>query len=134
MGEVCGGDEGGCICKRKGKDGVNVEIRKGQDGKSVEVGKDRKKEIDEFIKENGKMVGRKVMDRGKGIEDGLYRMIEKAAPGTIVGMMVIPLSLTNITTTPISILSIPISILIPILPFKLSHLSFNILTLAPLTL
>lgn len=87
------------------------------------------KEIDQFIKDNPKMVATKVMDTAKPIEDALYTMIEKAALGTIVAIIVILLFLRNIRTTAISIVSIPMSILIAMVALKLSDVSLNILTL-----
>lgn len=75
----------------------------------------------------------KTMDTAKPIEDSLYTMIEKAALGTIVAIVVILLFLRNIRTTAISIVSIPMSILIALVALKLSNVSLNILTLGALT-
>lgn len=74
------------------------------------------------------------MDTAKPIEDSLYTMIEKAALGTIVAIIVILLFLRNIKTTAISIVSIPLSILIALIALKLSNVSLNILTLGALTI
>ena len=60
-------------------------------------------------------------------------MVEKAALGTIVAIIVILLFLRNIRTTAISIVSIPMSILIALIALKLSNVSLNILTLGALT-
>jgi acrB/acrD/acrF family protein len=60
-------------------------------------------------------------------------MVEKAALGTIVAIIVILLFLRNIKTTAISIVSIPMSILIALIALKLSNVSLNILTLGALT-
>ncbi|RIM36571.1 efflux RND transporter permease subunit, partial [Staphylococcus cohnii] len=62
-----------------------------------------------------------------------YTMIEKAALGTIVAIIVIILFLRNIRTTAISIVSIPMCILIALVALKLSDVSLNILTLGALT-
>ncbi len=75
----------------------------------------------------------KTMDTAKPIEDSLYTMVEKAALGTIVAIIVILLFLRNIRTTAISIVSIPMSILIALIALKLSNVSLNILTLGALT-
>lgn len=74
------------------------------------------------------------MDTAKPIEDSLYTMVEKAALGTIVAIIVILLFLRNIRTTAISIVSIPLSILIALIALKLSDVSLNILTLGALTI
>lgn len=131
--QVSAGDERASISKTNGKDAVNVQITKAQDANTVQVAKDTKKEIDQFIKDNPKMVATKVMDTAKPIEDALYTMIEKAALGTIVAIIVILLFLRNIRTTAISIVSIPMSILIAMVALKLSDVSLNILTLGALT-
>ena len=60
-------------------------------------------------------------------------MVEKAALGTIVAIIVILLFLRNIRTTAISVVSIPLSILIAMVALKLSNVSLNILTLGALT-
>ncbi|PHK50223.1 efflux RND transporter permease subunit [Staphylococcus edaphicus] len=131
--QVSAGDERASISKTNGKDAVNVQITKAQDANTVQVAKDTKKEIDKFVKENPKLVATKVMDTAKPIEDALYTMIEKAALGTIVAIIVILLFLRNIRTTAISIVSIPMSILIAMVALKLSDVSLNILTLGALT-
>ena len=58
-------------------------------------------------------------------------MVEKAALGTIVAIIVILLFLRR--TTAISVVSIPLSILIAMVALKLSNVSLNILTLGALT-
>ncbi|NWK83288.1 efflux RND transporter permease subunit [Staphylococcus sp. GSSP0090] len=131
--QVSAGDERASISKTNGKDAVNVQITKAQDANTVQVAKDTKKEIDQFVKDNPKMVATKVMDTAKPIEDALYTMIEKAALGTIVAIIVILLFLRNIRTTAIAIVSIPMSILIAMVALKLSDVSLNILTLGALT-
>ena len=79
------------------------------------------------------MTSTKTMDTAKPIEDSLYTMVEKAALGTIVAIIVILLFLRNIRTTAISVVSIPLSILIAMVALKLSNVSLNILTLGALT-
>lgn len=127
------GDERQSISKTNGKDAVNVQVTKAQDANTVKVVKDTKKEIDEFTKDNKDIKATKVMDTAKPIEDSLYTMIEKAALGTIVAIIVILLFLRNIRTTAISVVSIPMSILIAMVALKLTDVSLNILTLGALT-
>ncbi|WP_046472979.1 efflux RND transporter permease subunit, partial [Staphylococcus aureus] len=127
------GDERQSISKTNGKDAVNVQVTKAQDANTVKVAKDTKKKIDEFIKDNKNIKSTKVMDTAKPIEDSLYTMIEKAALGTIVAIIVILLFLRNIRTTAISVVSIPMSILIAMVALKLTDVSLNILTLGALT-
>ena len=79
------------------------------------------------------MTSTKTMDTAKPIQDSLYTMVEKAALGTIVAIIVILLFLRNIRTTAISVVSIPLSILIALVALKLSNVSLNILTLGALT-
>lgn len=131
--DVSAGDERKSISKTNGKDAVNVQVTKAQDANTVQVAKDTKKEIDKFTKENPNMVATKVMDTAKPIEDALYTMIEKAALGTIVAIVVILLFLRNIRTTTIAVISIPMSILIAMIALKLANVSLNILTLGALT-
>lgn len=127
------GDERESISKTNGKDAVNVQIMKAQDANTVQVAKDVQKTIDEFTKEQADINGIKTMDTAKPIEDSLYTMIEKAAIGTIVAIIVILLFLRNIRTTAISVVSIPLSILLALIALKLSDVSLNILTLGALT-
>ena len=87
------------------------------------------RKVDEFVKNNKGMTSTKTMDTAKPIEDSLYTMVEKAALGTIVAIIVILLFLRNIRTTAISVVSIPLSILIAMVALKLSNVSLNILTL-----
>ncbi|WP_218047322.1 efflux RND transporter permease subunit [Staphylococcus pasteuri] len=127
------GDERTSISKTNGKDAVNLQITKAQDANTVQVAKDVQKKVDEFEKNNSEMKAIKTMDTAKPIEDSLYTMIEKAALGTIVAIVVILLFLRNIRTTAISVVSIPMSILIALVALKLSNVSLNILTLGALT-
>ena len=107
---------------------------KAQDANTVQVARATQKKIDEFVKNNSDIKATKTMDTAKPIEDSLYTMIEKAALGTIVAIIVILLFLRNIKTTAISIVSIPLSILIALIALKLSNVSLNILTLGALTI
>ncbi|MGD3155329.1 efflux RND transporter permease subunit [Staphylococcus warneri] len=131
--DISVGDERTSISKTNGKDAVNIQITKAQDANTVQVAKDVQKKVDEFEKNNSEMKAIKTMDTAKPIEDSLYTMIEKAALGTIVAIVVILLFLRNIRTTAISIVSIPMSILIALVALKLSNVSLNILTLGALT-
>ncbi|MCG6208770.1 efflux RND transporter permease subunit [Staphylococcus warneri] len=131
--DISVGDERTSISKTNGKDAVNLQITKAQDANTVQVTKDVQKKVDEFEKNNSEMKAIKTMDTAKPIEDSLYTMIEKAALGTIVAIVVILLFLRNIRTTAISIVSIPMSILIALVALKLSNVSLNILTLGALT-
>lgn len=131
--DISVGDERTSISKTNGKDAVNLQITKAQDANTVQVAKDVQKKVDEFEKNNSEMKAIKTMDTAKPIEDSLYTMIEKAALGTIVAIVVILLFLRNIRTTAISIVSIPMSILIALVALKLSNVSLNILTLSALT-
>lgn len=131
--DISVGDERTSISKTNGKDAVNLQITKAQDANTVQVAKDVQKKVDEFEKNNSEMKAIKTMDTAKPIEDSLYTMIEKAALGTIVAIVVILLFLRNIRTTAISIVSIPMSILIALVALKLSNVSLNILTLGALT-
>lgn len=127
------GEERESISKTNGKDAINVQVTKAQDANTVQVANDTKKAIDEFTKETKDIKATKVMDTAKPIEDSLYTMIEKAALGTIVAIIVILLFLRNIRTTAISVVSIPMSILIAMVALKLANVSLNILTLGALT-
>ena len=127
-------DERDSISKTNGKDAVNVQVMKAQDANTVQVARATQKKIDEFVKNNSDIKATKTMDTAKPIEDSLYTMIEKAALGTIVAIIVILLFLRNIKTTAISIVSIPLSILIALIALKLSNVSLNILTLGALTI
>ena len=109
------GDERDSISKTNGKDAVNVQVMKAQDANTVQVARATQKKIDEFVKNNSDIKATKTMDTAKPIEDSLYTMIEKAALGTIVAIIVILLFLRNIKTTAISIVSIPLSILIALI-------------------
>lgn len=131
--DVSVGDVRESISKTNGKDAVNVQVTKSQDANTVKVAEDTKNEIDKFVKENPDVNSTKVMDTAKPIQDSLYTMIEKAALGTMVAIIVILLFLRNIRTTAISIVSIPMSILIAMVALKLSDVSLNILTLGALT-
>ncbi|KTW06944.1 efflux RND transporter permease subunit [Staphylococcus warneri] len=131
--DISVGDERTSISKTNGKDAVNLQITKAQNANTVQVAKDVQKKVDEFEKNNSEMKAIKTMDTAKPIEDSLYTMIEKAALGTIVAIVVILLFLRNIRTTAISIVSIPMSILIALVALKLSNVSLNILTLGALT-
>lgn len=133
LANVSVGDERESISKTNGKDAVNVQVTKSQDANTVQVAEDTKKEIDKFVKDNPKIEATKVMDTAKPIEDSLYTMIEKAALGTMVAIIVILLFLRNIRTTAISVVSIPMSILIAMIALKLTDVSLNILTLGALT-
>src|SRR5699024_9023 len=127
------GEERESVAKTNGKDAINVDVTKAQDANTVQEANDTKKAIDEFTKENKDIKATKVMDTAKPIEDSLYTMIEKAALGTIVAIIVILLFLRNIRTTAISVVSIPMSILIAMVALKLANVSLNILTLGALT-
>lgn len=134
LAKVSVGDERESISKTNGKDAVNVQIMKAQDANTVQVAHDVQKKIDEFVKNNSDIKATKTMDTAKPIEDSLYTMVEKAALGTIVAIIVILLFLRNIRTTAISVVSIPLSILIALIALKLSDVSLNILTLGALTI
>ncbi|MCU5745170.1 efflux RND transporter permease subunit [Staphylococcus sp. SQ8-PEA] len=121
------------ISKTNGKDAVNVQVTKAQDANAVQVASNVRKEINQFTKKNPGLKATKVMDTAKPIEDSIYTMVEKAALGTIVAIIIILLFLRNIRTTAISIVSIPMSILIALIAMKLCDISLNILTLGALT-
>ena len=111
-----------------------VQVMKAQDANTVQVAKDVQQTIDKFTQNNAKIDGVKTMDTAKPIQDSLYTMVEKAALGTMVAIIVILLFLRNIRTTAISIVSIPLSILIALVALKLTDVSLNILTLGALTI
>ena len=134
LAKVTVGDERSSISKTNGKDAVNVQVMKAQDANTVQVARETQKKIDEFVKNNSDIKATKTMDTAKPIQDSLYTMVEKAALGTIVAIIVILLFLRNIKTTAISIVSIPLSILIALIALKLSNVSLNILTLGALTI
>lgn len=133
LASVSVGDERSSISKTNGKDAVNLQIVKSQDANTVQVAKDVQKKIDEFAKDNTGLQPTKTLDTAKPIEDSLYTMVEKAALGTIVAIIVILLFLRNIRTTAITVISIPLSILIALIALKLTDISLNILTLGALT-
>lgn len=133
LADISVGDECTSISKTNGKDAVNLQIMKSQDANTVQVAREVQKKVDEFVRNESGMKSIKTMDTAKPIEDSLYTMVEKAALGTIVAIIVILLFLRNIKTTAISIVSIPMSILIALIALKLSNVSLNILTLGALT-
>ena len=133
LADISVGDERTSISKTNGKDAVNLQIMKSQDANTVQVAREVQKKVDEFVRNENGMKSIKTMDTAKPIEDSLYTMVEKAALGTIVAIIVILLFLRNIRTTAISIVSIPMSILIALIALKLSNVSLNILTLGALT-
>lgn len=133
LADIIVGDERTSISKTNGKDAVNLQIMKSQDANTVQVAREVQKKVDEFVRNESGMKSIKTMDTAKPIEDSLYTMVEKAALGTIVAIIVILLFLRNIRTTAISIVSIPMSILIALIALKLSNVSLNILTLGALT-
>ncbi|MDT0743400.1 efflux RND transporter permease subunit [Staphylococcus epidermidis] len=133
LADISVGDERTSISKTNGKDAVNLQIMKSQDANTVQVAREVQKKVDEFVRNESGMKSIKTMDTAKPIEDSLYTMVEKAALGTIVAIIVILLFLRNIKTTAISIVSIPMSILIALIALKLSNVSLNILTLGALT-
>lgn len=133
LADISVGDERTSISKTNGKDAVNLQIMKSQDANTVQVAREVQKKVDEFVRNESGMKSVKTMDTAKPIEDSLYTMVEKAALGTIVAIIVILLFLRNIRTTAISIVSIPMSILIALIALKLSNVSLNILTLGALT-
>ena len=119
------GNERSSISKTNGKDAVNLQIVKSQDANTVQVTKEVQNKVDEFVKNEKGMKATKTMDTAKPIEDSLYTMIEKAALGTIVAIIIILLFLRNIRTTAISVISIPLSILIALVALKLSNVSVS---------
>lgn len=129
LADISVGDERTSISKTNGKDAVNLQIMKSQDANTVQVAREVQKKVDEFVRNESGMKSIKTMDTAKPI----YTMVEKAALGTIVAIIVILLFLRNIRTTAISIVSIPMSILIALIALKLSNVSLNILTLGALT-
>lgn len=133
LADISVGDERTSISKTNGKDAVNLQIMKSQDANTVQVAREVQKKVDEFVRNESGMKSIKTMDTAKPIEDSLYTMVEKAALGMIVAIIVILLFLRNIRTTAISIVSIPMSILIALIALKLSNVSLNILTLGALT-
>lgn len=133
LADISVGDERTSISKTNGKDAINLQIMKSQDANTVQVAREVQKKVDEFVRNESGMKSIKTMDTAKPIEDSLYTMVEKAALGTIVAIIVILLFLRNIKTTAISIVSIPMSILIALIALKLSNVSLNILTLGALT-
>lgn len=133
LADISVGDERTSISKTNGKDAVNLQIMKSQDANTVQVAREVQKKVDEFVRNESGMKSIKTMDTAKPIEDSLYTMVEKAALGTIVAIIIILLFLRNIKTTAISIVSIPMSILIALIALKLSNVSLNILTLGALT-
>lgn len=133
LADITIGDVRSSISKTNGKDAVNLQITKAQDANTVQVAKDVQHKIDTFIEENKDLNVTKTMDTAKPVEKSLYTMVEKAALGTIVAIIVILLFLRNIRTTLISIISIPLSLLMALIALKLSNVSLNILTLGALT-
>ena len=77
------------ISKTNGKDAVNLQIMKSQDANTVQVAREVQKKVDEFVRNESGMKSIKTMDTAKPIEDSLYTMVEKAALGTIVAIIVI---------------------------------------------
>lgn len=131
--DVKEGDMRDSISRTNGKDAVNVQVTKAQDANTVQVASDVRAKIEQFTKDNPGLKATKVMDTAKPIQDSIYTMVEKAAIGTIVAIIVILLFLRNIRTTAISIVSIPMSLLIALVAMKLCNISLNILTLGALT-
>ena len=88
LADISVGDERTSISKTNGKDAVNLQIMKSQDANTVQVARVQKK-VDEFVRNESGMKSIKTMDTAKPIEDSLYTMVEKAALGTIVAIIVI---------------------------------------------
>ena len=89
LADISVGDERTSISKTNGKDAVNLQIMKSQDANTVQVAREVQKKVDEFVRNESGMKSIKTMDTAKPIEDSLYTMVEKAALGTIVAIIVI---------------------------------------------
>ena len=61
---------------------------KSQDANTASCERSSEK-VDEFVRNESGMKSIKTMDTAKPIEDSLYTMVEKAALGTIVAIIVI---------------------------------------------
>ncbi|MCG3399377.1 efflux RND transporter permease subunit [Staphylococcus massiliensis] len=134
LAEVNIGDERDSISKTNGKDAVNVQITKSEDANTVKVANKVKDEIKKIEDKHPELNSTIVRDTAKPIQDSLTTMIEKAILGSIVAIVVILFFLRNISTTAISVVSIPLSILIALVALKLCDVSLNILTLGALTI
>ncbi|WP_145373010.1 efflux RND transporter permease subunit, partial [Staphylococcus epidermidis] len=83
---------------------------------TLQLPKQLHKKVHQFLPNHTPIKSIKTIHTPKPIEHSLYTILQNTPLHTILAVIVILLFLTNITTTAISILSIPISILIPLIP------------------
>ncbi|MGM9988562.1 MAG: efflux RND transporter permease subunit [Bacillaceae bacterium] len=121
------------ISRTNGKEAIGIQIVKGQEANTVDVVnqvKDKTKELEKKI--DGLDIVY-TLDQGKPIEDSVKTMLDKAIFGALFAVVIILLFLRNISSTIISIISIPLSLLIAVILLHAMDYSLNIMTLGAMT-
>lgn len=121
------------ISRTNGKEAIGIQVVKAQNANTVDVVNDVKEKLTKLEKKIDGLEVTYTMDQGKPIEDSVTTMLDKAIFGALFAVIIILLFLRNISSTIISIISIPLSLLIAVMLLHAMDYSLNIMTLGAMT-
>ncbi|MBN1241831.1 MAG: efflux RND transporter permease subunit [Spirochaetales bacterium] len=117
-----------------GKDLVVVDVLKREDGNTVDIVAAARRELDAFTERlGGSAEWRTISDQGETTDAALAVVMNSAAMGILLAVLVIFLFLHDWRVTLIIGASIPLSILLTVIGMKLSGQTLNLLSLSGIT-
>jgi len=121
------------ISRTNGKPSIAIQIVKASDANTVDVAKGINDQMDKIKKTFPSLKVIDTLDQAQPIKDSVNAMIEKAVLGALFAMLIILLSLRNVRSTIISVVSIPLSLLIALIILKQMNITLNIMTIGAMT-
>ncbi|KAB7663642.1 efflux RND transporter permease subunit [Bacillus sp. B1-b2] len=121
------------VSRTNGEDAIAIQIVKGQQANTVDVVNSVKDLIQDEEKNIDGLTIDVTLDQGEPIEESVFTMIEKAAFGGLIAVLIILLFLRDFKSTIISIISIPVSIFMAFLLLNWMGITLNIMTLGAIT-
>lgn len=121
------------ISKTNGKDSIGIQITKAPDANTVDVADAVNKKAAQFKADYKGTQISTILDQATPIKDSVKTMFEKAIIGAVFAIVVILLSLRNVRSTIIAVISIPLSVLIAFIILHQLDITLNVMTLGAMT-
>nr|WP_206691599.1 efflux RND transporter permease subunit [Heyndrickxia coagulans] len=121
------------ISKTNGKDSIGIQITKAPDANTVNVADAVNKKAAQFKADYKGTQISTILDQATPIKDSVKTMFEKAIIGAVFAIVVILLSLRNVRSTIIAVISIPLSVLVAFIILHQLNITLNVMTLGAMT-
>lgn len=117
------------ISKTNGKDSIGIQITKAPDANTVNVADAVNKKAAQFKADYKGTQISTILDQATPIKDSVKTMFEKAIIVLVFAIVVILLSLRNVRSTIIAVISIPLSVLVAFIILHQLGITLNVMTL-----